>query len=152
MIQEIYNFNEISPQLSTAGMPTREQFQEIAQAGFEEVIDLSLKESVNHLPDEAELVQSLGMGYHHIPVIWEAPKLEDLEKFFQTMMNHPGRKVFVHCVANYRASVFTYLYRVLLQNEEQMKAQKDLLRIWKPNGTWLSFIQQALEAYTGKSK
>ncbi len=148
MIQNIYNYNHISEQISTAGMPTREQFYEIAQAGFIAVIDLSLNESTDHLADEAELVQSLGMEYIHIPVIWESPQLADLEAFFQTMKRITPRKVFIHCVANYRASVFTYLFRTLQRLEEPNSAEEDMLRIWEPDEIWSDFIRQAQKTYS----
>ena len=152
MIQDIYNYNHISQQISTSGMPTREQFSEIARAGFEAVIDLSLNESTGHIPDEAELIQSLGMDYHHIPVVWESPQLEDLEAFFQTMKKSAHRKVFIHCVANYRASVFTFLFRTLQRLEDQKSAEEDMLRIWEPDDIWSSFIRQAQKTYSSNAE
>jgi protein tyrosine phosphatase (PTP) superfamily phosphohydrolase (DUF442 family) len=152
MIQDIYHFNTISDQISTGGMPDRGQFFDIAREGFKVVIDLSLDESTGHLPDEAELVRSLGMQYHHIPVIWESPELENLKDFFVTMNSLEGLKVFVHCVANYRASVFTYLYRILQLGENPTSAREDLLKIWQPDQVWNHFIQKAEKMYTSGGK
>ncbi len=148
MIQDIFNFNLISDQLGTSGMPSPDQFLDIQQAGFESVIDLSLSESKDHLPDEEELVQSLGMEYLHIPVVWESPRLEDLQIFFNAMGARSEKKVFVHCVANYRASVFVYLYRTIQLKEDQTKAHADLNRIWIPEGVWVEFIEQAQSAFS----
>jgi protein tyrosine phosphatase (PTP) superfamily phosphohydrolase (DUF442 family) len=145
MLSEIFNFYEFSPTLASSGMPTRDQFGDIQTAGFTVVIDLSLNESKNHLPDEAELVSSLGMQYIHIPVVWDSPQLTDLEHFFQVMQENQGRKVFVHCVANYRATAFIYLFRILCQHEPDEAAYRDLTRIWTPQGVWEEFIHNALE-------
>jgi protein tyrosine phosphatase (PTP) superfamily phosphohydrolase (DUF442 family) len=79
-IAEIYNFLQISDGIATSGQPTAEQFASIKQAGYELVINLALPTSSNALPNEKEIVESQGMQYVHIPVIWENPTLEDVNK------------------------------------------------------------------------
>jgi hypothetical protein len=58
-----------------------------------------------------------------------------------------ARKVFVHCVVNYRVSAFMYLYRVLRLGVDPEDAIWDLRSIWEPDETWLAFINTALKAY-----
>jgi protein tyrosine phosphatase (PTP) superfamily phosphohydrolase (DUF442 family) len=143
-ITSITNYLEINPKLGTAGMPERPQFYTIAEHSFQVVINLALDESPGAIPDEADLVNTLGMKYIHIPVIWESPNILDLEWFFSAMQNFSESSIFVHCVLNMRVSVFVYLYRVKILNESPENAFRDVLKIWQPDPTWQSLIDSAL--------
>ena len=111
-LEDILNYLPLTPLLATAGQPTETQVQAVQQAGYEVVINLATPTSTNALPDEAGLVAALGMTYVPIPVLWDKPTLDDLQAFFGTLDTYAGRKVFVHCVLNWRVSTFMYLYRV----------------------------------------
>lgn len=142
----ILNYRMISEQLGTAGQPTREQLAALRDAGYEVVINLAMPASSSWLADEDEIVRAAGLLYHHIPVVWEAPSLENLQQFFGLMDTHSQKKLFVHCAMNMRVSAFVYLYRVLKLNESPECAEKDLHDIWKPSLIWQQFIDQALSA------
>jgi protein tyrosine phosphatase (PTP) superfamily phosphohydrolase (DUF442 family) len=144
MLEEIYNFLRYSGRLASSGQPTEEQFHEIACAGFEVVINLGLTDTDYALQDEAGLVHNLGMKYVHIPVIWENPTLENLGEFMSTMEEHQGNKLFVHCAANMRVSVFMALYRILHLGWDRERAMEDVRKIWEPNERWDQFIKQVL--------
>jgi protein tyrosine phosphatase (PTP) superfamily phosphohydrolase (DUF442 family) len=139
----IYNFRRIDDFLGTSGMPERAHFAEIAQAGYQAVINLALDTSSGQLPDESRVVQDLGMAYIHIPVVWENPQMSDLIRFFQAMDSLRGQKVFVHCVANYRVSAFVYLYRSLRLGVPEEQARQDLHSLWTPDGIWAELIEAA---------
>ncbi|MBW4484070.1 MAG: protein tyrosine phosphatase family protein [Tildeniella torsiva UHER 1998/13D] len=143
-LQAIRSYLAISPTLGTAGQPTAEQFKVVADAGYAVVVNLALSTSDHAIPSEAELVKSLGMTHFHIPVVWEAPTLADLEIFFKVMDRNRDLKVFVHCALNMRVSAFVYLYRVLRLGIDPDVAIADLHRIWQPNPTWQAFIDQSL--------
>lgn len=142
----ITNLTILNDSLWTSGQPTRAELAEIAVAGFEVVINLAMPSSDNALPDEAELVQSLGMEYVHIPVVWDAPQPEDLKRFMDAMDTRHNRKIFVHCALNYRASAFTALWRVLRQGWEKEKAFAVQETIWQleDHPTWKIFVTSAL--------
>jgi len=140
-LEEVYNFIQISDNLATAGQPTEAQMSEIATAGFRAVVNLALGKSENALADEAATVNALGMTYHHIPVVWEAPKLSDFEQFVPLMDSLTGQKVFLHCVANYRASMFTALYAEKRWGWTRAQADAHLRRIWEPDEVWKKFIE-----------
>ncbi|WP_217651847.1 protein tyrosine phosphatase family protein [Hydrococcus rivularis] len=105
VMQEIVNYYQITDKIATSGQPTREQFQKIADAGYESVINLALPSSKNALADEGTIVAGLGMAYFHIPVVWEAPKLDDVRLFFDVMKSLSDRKVWVHCALNMNESL-----------------------------------------------
>jgi protein tyrosine phosphatase (PTP) superfamily phosphohydrolase (DUF442 family) len=144
MLEDIYNFLQLSEDIATSGQPTKDQFTDIAEAGYEVVINLGLTKSDYALQDEAVLVRHLGMEYVHIPVIWEMPNSENLDEFLTTMDELQGKKIFIHCAANMRVSVFMALYRVRSLRWKLERAMEDVRKIWEPNAIWTTFIQQML--------
>ncbi len=141
-LENIYNYLKISDKIATAGQPSVEEFSHIKQAGYQLVINLALKDSSNALANEKEIVETQGMQYVHIPVIWENPTEEKLQEFIQVMKTNADKKVFVHCAANKRVSAFIYLYRRYQEGKSEEAAKKDLDQIWIPNQTWKQFIQK----------
>ena len=146
MLEDIYNYLKLSNMISTSGQPTEEQVSEIAQAGFQVIFNLGLTGTDYALPDEAATVKAHGMEYLHIPVQWQQPTLTDLEAFFSTMEANRERKVFIHCAANMRVSVFMALYRILRLDWSPEKAFQEVQCIWTPDQVWQAFIDQALQA------
>lgn len=142
-LDQIYNFLSLDERLGTAGQPTAEQFHAVKEAGYRTVINLAMPDSPQALVGEGELVRLLGLEYIAIPVVWDAPQLEDLSRFFSVMDAHKEERVFVHCIANMRVSAFIYLYQVLRLEMNASDAIADLNRIWEPNETWQSFIETA---------
>ncbi len=94
----------------------------------------------SYLKNEESIVNSLGMDYVHIPVEFFDPIPEDFEKFADTMKNSIGKKIWVHCAANARASSFVFRYRCSILGENQEDAIWDLREIWEPVGPWKKFI------------
>lgn len=139
-IEDIYNFIQLSDRIATAGQPTAIQYLAIANAGYQVVINLALKESANALPEEQSIATNLGLEYIHIPVLWDAPNLENFQAFTTVMNAHQDRKIFIHCAANMRVSAFMYLYRQLEDRIDEPTARLDLAKIWVPNQTWQTFI------------
>lgn len=140
-LEEIYNFIQLSEALATSGQPTEAQMDEIAAAGFKVVVNLALPTSDNALKDESATVRALGMDYHNIPVVWEAPRLSDFEQFVPLMDSLAGQKVFLHCVANYRVSMFTALYAEIRWGWTRAQADAHIRRIWEPDEVWARFIE-----------
>jgi protein tyrosine phosphatase (PTP) superfamily phosphohydrolase (DUF442 family) len=140
----IYCYRRISETIATAGQPTSDQFQTITAQGFEVVVNLGLKDADYALPNEQGRVESLGLIYEPIPVLWEQPTIQDFERFTNCINRHKEKKLFIHCAANKRVSVFLALYRILEQSLSSEQAFHDLEAVWKPNEIWQSFIAQVL--------
>jgi protein tyrosine phosphatase (PTP) superfamily phosphohydrolase (DUF442 family) len=139
-IEDIRNFVRVSERLATAGQPSEQQIQEIASAGFDVVVNLGLLDPRYCLADEAGVVGSLDMAYHHIPVDFTAPHRDELEKFFSVMDASRDKKVFVHCAANYRVSGFIALYGQARLGWSVDQADAHIKRVWDLNETWKAFI------------
>ena len=147
-MKDIYNYWFFDDKLSSSGMPTDEQMKEVAEAGVQVVINLALTTSPRALPNEDALVESLGMKYIHIPVEWNHPTSQNLEDFFTAMDTHKEAKMLVHCQANYRASAFIMLYRVLQLGWKKEDAIPIMERIWNPEDfpVWQRFIEEMLKS------
>jgi protein tyrosine phosphatase (PTP) superfamily phosphohydrolase (DUF442 family) len=131
-LTDILNFIALSDRLGTAGQPTAEQFPDIRAGGFKTVINLAPADNPRALANEADIVAAQGLEYIHIPVAWDAPTSQDLQRFFDAMDARSNSKVFVHCAMNLRVSVFIFLYRVLRRGESRAEAEKALQRAWAP--------------------
>ena len=114
-LQAIYNYRRAGEHLATGGQPTVEQLAAVAAAGCSTVVNLALHDVDYALPDERGVVESLGMSYIHLPVIWDHPTREDLSRFSETLQALEGQDLFVHCAANVRVTVFVALDRVVRQ-------------------------------------
>ena len=142
-LDDIKNFVAVSDRLGTAGQPSEAQLREVAEAGFEVVVNLGLLDPRYCLTDEAGSVTGLGLTYHHIPVDFNAPEPDDLRRFLQAMDASKDKKVFVHCAANYRVSSFVALYGQARLGWTPEAADAHIRRIWEPNETWARFIAEA---------
>lgn len=145
-IDEIKNYVALSDELATGGQPTEEQLRLLAQAGFETVINLGLLDPRYCLADEAGLVRSLGMTYHHIPVDFQVPEWKDFRQFLELMDKSEGRKVFVHCARNYRVSCFIALYGQARLGWSLDQARAHIGRVWEPNEIWARFLDASRPA------
>ena len=85
------------------------------------------------------------MHYSQVPVIWDAPTKADFDTFAAVMQSAPEKKTLLHCQANYRASAFAFLYRVLYLDGPLAEAKGDMNTIWKPDGVWKDLIFEVLE-------
>ena len=120
----------------------------VAEAGTQVVINLAPATVRDALPNEDALVESLGMKYIQIPVDWNHPIRQNLDDFFQAMDDHKDQKVLVHCQANYRASSFIMLYRVLRLGWKEEDAVQIMEKIWNPEDfpVWQKFLDENLHA------
>jgi protein tyrosine phosphatase (PTP) superfamily phosphohydrolase (DUF442 family) len=142
-LEEITNYMLISDRIASSGQPEEMQFKDIAQAGYDVVINLAMPNSENAIPEEGYIVTARKMQYIHIPVPFEAPSLDHLNDFISIMNAFKEKKVWVHCVVNYRVSAFLYLYMRLVHNATVEEASKVVLESWNPNDIWRSFMEIA---------
>ena len=143
-LNAIRNFLQIDERLATSGMPAAEDFESIGRAGYGAVINLALPTSDHALANEGDLVTRAGMTYIHLPVNFEAPRPEDFNRFAAVMNTLRNERVFVHCAVNKRVSAFVFLYRTLRSAQSRPDAERDLQRIWNPDGVWREFINARL--------
>ncbi len=143
-LSEIRNYIEYSPTFASAGQPTKEQLDLLPAAGYERVVYIAFSNSRGAIADEDAIVKELGMDYVQVPVIWDAPTPSDFYAFAGAMQREPARKTLLHSKANYRASAFSFLYRVLYEDVPVATAKADMNKIWTPNENWTQLIHKVL--------
>lgn len=146
MFQEIFNFKKFSDNLFTGGMPTKEQLKDAASY-VQYVINLAPHTVSHALPGEEDLVKSLGLKYFNIPVDWNTPTEENLNTFMDLMDNLENTKVLVHCEANFRASSFVTMYKILRKGLSHTEGLKIIHEIWDEHAfpIWDEFIAETLK-------
>ena len=142
MVKKILNYIKVNDTISTSGQPFKKQFKQIAKEGFEVVINLGLNTHPEALKDEDKIVSKNGMIYFHIPISWEEPEIDRLKLFLSTLQLLQSKKVFIHCIKNYRVSVFIYRYKkdILKQKNVKLVAPKE----YKPNKVWKKVVKEKI--------
>ena len=141
----IFNFYEVSDTLACSGQPTDDQLKQLATEQYQVVVNLGLLNTKYSLPDEAASVKAMQLDYYHIPVMFENPQIDELADFITYMNRHPGKKVLVHCAANYRASVFMGLYLFAINKMDEPAMQLFIEDVWQPDAVWQQFIDEGVE-------
>jgi hypothetical protein len=90
-------------------------------------------------------VRPLGGAYHHIPVEFQAPTIEDLTQFCM-VMQAAGKRVFVRGAANSRMVSFVSLYGQATLDWSSAHATTHVRRFWEPNEVWAAIIERARRA------
>lgn len=147
-VDDIFNFVRITDRVTTAGQPTAEQLQAVRDTGVEAVVNLAPHDHKKALSDERAVVESLGMTYHHIPVNWKDPRLEDYTAFENAMNTIGDRKVLVHCAANLRVSAFYSTYAMRNQGWSVEQADALIANLWgrypeyRDDPVWKAFVER----------
>ena len=151
MVESIYNFKRISPDLATGGQPDENELHELSKAGFEVVINLGLADAEYSIPDEKEILEHHGIEYFHLPVTFDAPEMDKFFEFSKLLKSLPNKKLFIHCAANMRVSVFVALFNMVENGVPQKKAMEAVQSIWDPNEVWRAYMNKVLEL-SGKNR
>jgi uncharacterized protein (TIGR01244 family) len=142
-IVDAYNFRRIDDRCTTSGLVSAAQLGDLRRDGYEAVINLLPGGHDRAVTDEAEIVQAQGIDYVHIPVDFEAPSTADLQQFTEAMDRQAGKKVHIHCAANYRVSAFYSLYALQRGWWNHEEAKAFVAGVWDPAEfpVWQVFIE-----------
>lgn len=141
---DLPEFVEISPILHTAAQPSADLLSDLPARGYTLVVNLAPPEAPGAVADEAQRLTAEGVSYLNIPVAWQQPTAADFDLFSAVLSAARDRKVLVHCALNRRASVFTFLYRVVHENVSPAIAYADVTPVWEPNAQWREFAREIL--------
>lgn len=138
---KVYNHVQVNARISTSGVISADVIEEMARQGYSGVINLLPDESPHALAREAELVQKQALAYHHIPVDFAAPSEENYAAFERSLdgFQHDQR-VYVHCAANMRVSVFMAIYGARRFGWSPTRAAQHVAEVWEPNEVWREFL------------
>ena len=144
-VGEITNYIRYSDSFASAGQPTAGQLEDLKAEGFQRIVYIAYSDHKGSVKGEDRIVKDLSMEYVQIPVEWTEPTKNDFYLFTGAMQRHPEKRTLLHCQANYRASAFALLYRVLHEDVPLSDAKADMNSIWTPNETWTGLIIDILE-------
>ena len=144
-MNKILNHIKINELISTSGQLKIEEFELIANEGFEVVINLAVPTTSNSLENEDKIVSNLNMTYIHIPVSFENPKISDLKLFLNILQSLGVNKVWIHCAKNYRVSAFIYVYRKYILHTPFEEIDLSIFDIWKPSLIWQELMKVSIE-------
>ena len=144
LANSIYNFRQITSTLATGGQPDADQLSNLLDAGYEVVINLGLANAEYSLPDERQLIESKGARYIHLPVNFQKPEISRYFEFAGLLKTLLDKKIFLHCAANKRVSVFLALFRILEERVPYIKAVEELKLVWEPDEVWKAFMDDVI--------
>lgn len=144
-MNDIINFIKINDNISTSGQPTKKQFENIAKAGFDVVLNLAVANSEGKIENEDDIVTTLGMNYIHIPVEFLAPTHKNLQDFIDILSSLSEKRVWVHCIMNYRVSAFMYVYHKYVLRTPFDNINLEVFEQWSPDEKWQKIMKTAPE-------
>ncbi len=68
----------VSPNLVTAGQPTRESLLRLKAEGYAAVISLAPGNTADAVADQAEILKAQGIEFVHVPIPWQTPEASHL--------------------------------------------------------------------------
>lgn len=150
-IDQAYNFKKIDNLVSTAGVLTEEQLKHLKSEGYDAVINLLPAESEYAIKNEPLILKDQGILYEYIPVDFSAPTKEDFLKFESKLKELAGKKVMLHCAANYRVSAFYAIFARYNLGWAESKAMEHISSIWKLSDypVWEVFVNEMLSQNNG---
>jgi protein tyrosine phosphatase (PTP) superfamily phosphohydrolase (DUF442 family) len=108
----IRSFLQVTPQFCTGGQPRIEHFAKLKADGVKAV--LNLRQPTEHRAEEEQAtVETLGMKYFNIPVVYAAPTDAQADEFLRLTDDPENRPMFIHCTAAIRVGAFWTIRRVM---------------------------------------
>ena len=141
------NFVAVSERIHTSGQPSATQLGGLRDKGYGLVINLAPPATSGSISDEGMLVARTGISYLNIPVDWHSPRYEEFELFSNVLGQSGSMRVLVHCQVNKRASVFTFLFRVVHDGAAPDRAWENVSAVWVPDEHWKDFARMVLKRH-----
>ena len=144
---DLSNYRQYSETLASAGQPNSQHLKALADQGVERIIYLAYTNNDTAIVSEDTKALDLGMEYIHIPVDYRNPTLSDFQYMNAILQTSPDKNTLIHCQINYRASVFSFLYRVVSLGTPVEEALNDMKSVWTPSGIWVDYIHSVAAHY-----
>ncbi|WP_339867259.1 fused DSP-PTPase phosphatase/NAD kinase-like protein [Pseudohongiella nitratireducens] len=105
---QIENLSQPAPSRFSSAQPSQQQLAELAAAGVKHIISLRPASELEW--NEREVVESLGMTFHNVPVaVPDGINLESAEEFSRVLESIGGEPVLMHCASGNRVGAMVAL-------------------------------------------
>ena len=141
-IRKAYNFKEVNELVSCSGTLKKVNLQSLADEGYEVVTNLLPDDSEYAVNGEKGDLEKSGIRYVYIPVDWDEPKHSDFEIFESEMNAITGKKVHIHCAANYRVTAFYSIYAFKNKGWSKAEVSEFIASVWQISEypVWNKFV------------
>lgn len=140
--ETVFNYRRIDDRIATSGIFTDQQLSQLPAWGYQSVINLLPDSSDYALLDEGRRVAEMGLDYCAIPVDFENPEEGDYGIFDAAMERFAGKRLWIHCAANYRVSAFFARYAMKNLAWSRVQADAHIAGLWSLDDypAWQQFI------------
>ncbi|GGX74299.1 protein tyrosine phosphatase family protein [Saccharospirillum salsuginis] len=139
-MEAIRNYVQLTENIATAGQPRADQFEVIADAGYQYIINLGMPNHPDAVQEEDKLISELGLGYIHIPVKFDSPTKEQVRTFCKVLSALKDQRVFIHCIMNFRVSAFMYHYLSKIERKSEVKSRSIMFDHWDLEPAWKNLM------------
>ncbi len=146
--EDIRGWQRLDERTTTSGKLEEADVARLASIGVKHVINLALDNHPEALADEGAQLASVGIGYTHIPVPFDAPDDTHFEDFCATLSAIGDAPVHVHCIMNWRVSAFYYRLNRDYRGMDEAQARALMEVQWAPDKSdrpetkvWAEFIK-----------
>ncbi len=143
-----YNFKEVNELVSCSGTLKKVRLQSFLDEGYFAVINLLPDESEYAVEEEKNELEKLGIHYIYIPIDWDKPINADFDLFELTLDGIKGKKVHIHCAANFRVTAFYAIYAYKKLDWTSIRVNKFIGSIWQLSEypVWDKFVSSYLKS------
>lgn len=145
----IRNFMRVNDEFCTGGQPRLEHLEKLKSEGVKAIINL--RTPAEHRAEEEEAkAKELGLRYFNIPVVYTAPKEEQVTEFLKLTDDPANRPVFIHCTAAIRVGAFWMIRRVLRDGWTFEAAEEEAKKVGLREAPHLTEFARSYIAKYGK--
>jgi protein tyrosine phosphatase (PTP) superfamily phosphohydrolase (DUF442 family) len=142
----------LSESFATAGQPSEQAFSKLAANGFRSVLNLRTTAEGVDLEKERTLVEHAGMRYISIPVIGNAPRVEQADEFIRAAKEKTNHPMLIHCGSANRVGAFMMIYRVVELGWSEEKAEEEAVKIGLRSEALKTFAKEYIAQQKAKRR
>jgi uncharacterized protein (TIGR01244 family) len=141
------NFVELTPRISTGGQPAEGGLKQLAEKGYQIVINIRASdEEFDRVAEEKQALQ-LGLRYYVIPFVAKEPSEQQALAFDALMSALKDSKVFVHCGSGNRVGSLMMIYLSLDEGVPVDKAEQEARKIGLHSADLLDFAMKTINKH-----
>lgn len=141
----VVNFSRVDATVACGGDTPQAVFPGLRAEGFVSVINLRLA-SEPGVPEEAAVVEAVGLRYHHIPMTPAMPETEAADRFLEVIADSSNQPVYIHCASANRVGAVWAIKRVVQDGWDRAQAIAEAQAIGMKSPVMLDFVTRYLDA------